>query len=96
MQHTSILATLTQKLMFQGQTRYHCVQLSSNLSGGQILRAEDAADWLSAVECFYGVGLVGVSTLLYFVPPIKGHDTGDTGMSPVYPCFTGNRNMCLR
>lgn len=40
------------------------------------------ADRLRAVEFFYGVGLVGRSTVACFSPLIKGHDIGDTGMSP--------------
>lgn len=72
------------KLSFYGETVL-C------LTGGQTLRPEGGADWLTAVECFYGVGLVGGSTLPYFVPLIKGHDIGGTGMSPLCVCFSGSR-----
>ncbi len=47
---------------------------------------------LRAVECFYGMGLVGGSTLLYFAPLIKGHDIdGGPGMSPLCLCLKGSR-----
>lgn len=55
------------------------------------MRPEGPADLLTAVECFYGVGLVGRSPLPYFVTLIKGHDTGATGMSPLCMCFSGSR-----
>lgn len=53
------------------------------------LRAE--ADWLTAVECFYGVGLGGGSTLAFSVPLIKAHDTGGAGMSPQRMCLNASR-----
>lgn len=49
------------------------------------------ADWLTAVECFYGVGLGGGSALLYFAPLIKGRDIGGKGMSPLCICLHGGR-----
>lgn len=55
------------------------------------MRPEGVADWLAAVECFHSVGLVGGSPLPYFVPLIKGHDTGGTGMSPLFMCLNGSR-----
>lgn len=51
------------------------------------MRPGGRADWLTAVECFYGVGLVGGSALPYFVPLIKGRDIGGPGMSPLCMCF---------
>lgn len=61
------------------------------LRGGQTLRPSGGADWLTAVECFYGVVLVGGSTLAYFVPLIKEHDIGAKGMSPQFTCSDGSR-----
>lgn len=49
------------------------------------------SDWLTAVECFYGVGLGGRSALLYFAPLIKGRDIGGKGMSPQCMCLHGGR-----
>lgn len=49
------------------------------------------ADWFTAVECFYGVGLGGGSALLYFAPLIKGHDIRGKGMSPQCMCLHGSR-----
>lgn len=61
---------------------------------GQTARPEGGADWLTAVECFYGVSLVGGSTLPYFVPLIKD-DIGGPGMSPLCVCFKGSRKSEL-
>lgn len=55
------------------------------------LSLRGGADWLPAVECFYGVGLEGGSPLPDFVPLIKGHDIGGSGMSPLCVFFKGNR-----
>lgn len=60
-----------------------------NLAGGQTARPGGGADWLRALECFHGVGLVGGSPMLHFVPLIKGRDTGGTGMSPLCMCEGG-------
>ena len=66
------------------------------LPGGQAVRPEGGADWLRAVECFGGVGLVGgPPPPPDFVPLIKRRDTGGTGMSPLCLCFHGSGKKSL-
>lgn len=49
---------------------------------------EGGADWLAAVECFYGVG---GSALLHLVPLMEGRDMRGSGMSPL--CFERKQKM---